>query len=673
MNKPAKKLLFPPPPFEGEKETSKKDYSFECKLGDGAFGQVWRIRYKKNAKVFACKQVAKDRVVKMIEQFRREVLIMYKINHPNVIKLFHHFEEVKNFYLVMEIAEGGNLFQKLAKEGKFEEKKAFFYFRQVLDAVEYLHSRKPIIIHRDIKPENIILDCDGNLKLTDFGWSNYYSGDQGAQRYTVCGTYEYLCPEMVKESGHTPSVDIWCLGILLFEMVSGHTPFKAPTKEALMENISKGKIKFSSHISSPLRSLLQQILEKDPQKRISIKSIKSHEWFQIFSASPNTLKQITVPSSSKSPNPSKSPKPLESITNSFRESLVAFREEIEARNEIVKILKTQIRVAIETILNDERKEDLLQQKILQKRKNVLEVDEDIQRLQEKIADCEILQERLLEIQQKAKLESAIASKKADLEEKDEKIQELKKKQVLSKEKLEESRYQLEDKTRYEQNMRNYLKKLKSKGTVLHKNSQSQITELQISYECLKAKILENETKLPVLETPENKSARELMTFIKENKSKILQFLDFETKVKQVEDNLSFKEFELEKIKIEFLDSKKKLFKETWSEKEAVSLKIQRCDHSKYLESKKSLENLLENSRKTAKNLEIGRIEVLHASEKLKTLKEKIFLARRRVDEARASHEACLKVIKSHKATIENVEMELGLLKSSFLTIEDVYL
>ena len=663
MNKNTKKLLFPAPPFEGEKETSKKDYTFECKIGDGAFGQVWRIRHKKSGKVFACKQVAKERVVKMIEQFRREVLIMYKINHQNIVKLYHHFEEAKSFYLVMELADGGNLFQKLAKTGKFDEKTAFMYFKQILGAVEYLHSRKPVIIHRDIKPENIILDSDGNLKLTDFGWSNYYSGEQGVQRYTVCGTYEYLCPEMVKESGHTPSVDIWCLGILLFEMVSGFTPFKASSKEILMENISKGKIKFSSHISATLRSLITLILEKDPIKRIQISGIKSHEWYSAFDQKGG----IQIQKVQEFTN-SKHSKPLDSITNSYRASINAFKEEIEARNEIVKILKTQIKVAIETIFSEERKEGKLEREVLQKRKNLFELEDSIRSLHEKIADAGILQDRLAELQQKTKLQSAILSKSQELMLKETQILTLKQSVQKSLQLLKEVQSNYEDKYRYSQNLGNYLKKLKNKGSVLHKNSQSQISELQISYECLKTKILETESKLEAIDNPETQFAKDLMLFIKENKSKILDLHNFEDKLKQIEDNESLREFELEKIKIEFMDTKKKIIKESWIRKEKIS---RSRVHNQTEEKREELEKELEISREISKKYRLENIEILHAKERVKVLKLKSKNIETRVENLRKLRQISKNSIEERRRNIESVEMELGILKSAILNIDEM--
>lgn len=211
-----------------------EDFTLEKRLGDGAFGQVWRVLHKATQRIYAVKQVAKAKVSQMLPQFKREVFIMYQLKHPHIIKLFNHFEDSEHFYLIMELAEGGNLFNRLTKEKQFMERTAAQYFREVVLAVEYLHSHEPAIIHRDIKPENILLDKDGRVKLTDFGWSNYYNQDIPVPRTTVCGTLEYLPPEIVDQSGHTTAADIWCLGVLLFEMLVGFTPFKALTQQRLL-------------------------------------------------------------------------------------------------------------------------------------------------------------------------------------------------------------------------------------------------------------------------------------------------------------------------------------------------------------------------------------------------------------------------------------------------------
>lgn len=234
--RPFTKYLFESPSFASgeEAELRKEDFEFERRLGDGAFGQVWRVKHRATAKLYALKQVPKDKVMKMLPQFKREVYIMYELNHPHIVKLYNHFEDETNFYLIMELCEGGNMFHKLSREKHFLERIAAQYFREVLLAVEYLHSHVPAIIHRDIKPENILLDKQGRIKLTDFGWSNYYNPENAVPRTTLCGTLEYLPPEMVEEKGHNTSADVWCLGVLLFEMLVGYTPFKSPAKDRLL-------------------------------------------------------------------------------------------------------------------------------------------------------------------------------------------------------------------------------------------------------------------------------------------------------------------------------------------------------------------------------------------------------------------------------------------------------
>ena len=152
------KLLFESPSVTSgeEQELTRSDFDFERKLGDGAFGQVWRVRHKKTSNYYALKQVPKQKVTKMLSQFRRELYIMYEINHPHIVKLYNHFEDKDYFCLIMELAEG-NLFHKLYREKHFLEKVAVQYFREVLLAVEYLHSHVPSIIHRDIKPDNFLI------------------------------------------------------------------------------------------------------------------------------------------------------------------------------------------------------------------------------------------------------------------------------------------------------------------------------------------------------------------------------------------------------------------------------------------------------------------------------------------------------------------------------------
>ena len=233
--------------------------------------------------------------MKMLSQFRREVFIMYELNHPHIIKLYNHFEDEKFFYLIMEIADGGNLFHKLYREKCFLERNAAQYFREVVLAVEYLHSHVPAIIHRDIKPENILLDKEGRIKLTDFGWSNYYSNDNPTLRFTLCGTLEYLPPEIVSETGHNTGADIWCLGILLFEMLTGSTPFASKGKDMMLKNIQTAKAKFPLSMPALAKDLISKLIDKEPGKRLSAKEIKGHPWLLEHPPIRETISQDCLP------------------------------------------------------------------------------------------------------------------------------------------------------------------------------------------------------------------------------------------------------------------------------------------------------------------------------------------------------------------------------------------
>lgn len=209
-----------------EDESSVADFDVIKSLGQGAFGKVYKVCHKKSKLIYAIKEMNKSQLKynNMIEQVVNEIKIMYSLNNDYIIKLYNHFEDEKNIYLVIEFAMGGQLYQNLFKQpGKrFPEKTAAKYILQLAESLEYIHTKK--IIHRDIKPENILIDGSDNVKLADFGWSNYLKPDE--TRSTFCGTLDYLAPEMVeKGSKHDEKVDIWSVGVLAFELLTGSSPF----------------------------------------------------------------------------------------------------------------------------------------------------------------------------------------------------------------------------------------------------------------------------------------------------------------------------------------------------------------------------------------------------------------------------------------------------------------
>ena len=237
------------------------------------------MRHKISRELYAIKVVNKKKVVdaNLLPQLRREIRIMYSLSHPHIIKLYNHFEDDNNFYLVLELAEGGTVFQKLAKFKSFDEAAAAQYMREIILAVEYLHSRDPPIIHRDIKPENLLLDKegrDGRIKLADFGWSNFFNSDR--TRMTYCGTLDYLAPEMINQQGHTTSLDLWNLGVLLFELLTGSAPFQASNQAAMFEKILKVRITFPKNFPPLAKDLISKLLKAVPDERISLVEVMNH-------------------------------------------------------------------------------------------------------------------------------------------------------------------------------------------------------------------------------------------------------------------------------------------------------------------------------------------------------------------------------------------------------------
>lgn len=266
-----------------EREACKADFeAIEDKnIGKGGFGCVWKVRHKITKKIFAIKVINKDSIIKqnLVEQTNREIEIMYALDHPHIIKLYNHFEDNDDFCLIMQYASKGQLYAQIRRLKRLDQKSAAQYMREVISAVKYLHGRNPPIIHRDIKPENILLDSDGRCKLADFGWSNFHEGNK--QRETYCGTPEYLAPEMINKSGHNESIDIWSLGVLLFEMLTGKTPFNFKgDRNQLYNSIKTLKICWTDDFPPLAKDLISKILRLKPSDRLSLDQILAHQWFK---------------------------------------------------------------------------------------------------------------------------------------------------------------------------------------------------------------------------------------------------------------------------------------------------------------------------------------------------------------------------------------------------------
>ena len=257
---------------------------FPHELGSGAFGHVYLIRNIITNEEFALKVIEKKKLIQMygkIDIIRNEISIHSKLIHENIIRLYSVYEEDDNFNFIMEYAKHGNLYELLSlpeNQKGFDEQRAFDYFIQVVNAVYYLHLNS--IIHRDIKPENILIGSKGLLKLCDFGWAKELNLEN---RSTFCGTMEYMAPEIVGCGNYDYSVDIWSLGILLYELLFGHSPFKAQSMKDVMLNIKNHDLTYDKSISIECKDLINKLLNINPQKRLKIRDILQHPFVQKYS------------------------------------------------------------------------------------------------------------------------------------------------------------------------------------------------------------------------------------------------------------------------------------------------------------------------------------------------------------------------------------------------------
>lgn len=257
------------------------DFEIQRTLGTGSFGRVHLVQSKHNQRFYAVKVLKKAQVVRMkqVEHTNDERKMLQEVKFPFLITLWGTFQDSKNIYMVMDFVEGGELFSLLRKSQRFPNPVAKFYAAEVTLALEYLHERN--IIYRDLKPENLLLDRHGHLKITDFGFAKKVPDIT----WTLCGTPDYLAPEVVSSKGYNKSVDWWSLGILIFEMLCGYTPFwdgGSPMK--IYENILKGKIKYPPYIHADAKDLLERLITADLTKRLGnlhggAADVKNHPWF----------------------------------------------------------------------------------------------------------------------------------------------------------------------------------------------------------------------------------------------------------------------------------------------------------------------------------------------------------------------------------------------------------
>jgi len=260
------------------------DFKILKTLGKGAFGKVLLVHNEELNKYFAMKILKKDFIKKnkQIAHTKVERKILEKIDYPFIAQLFYAFQNKEKLYMITEYMPGGEMFYHLHKEQYFKESKAKFYICEIILAIEHLHKNN--IIYRDLKPENILLDENGHIKLTDFGLSKIVNDINKDRTFTICGTPEYVAPEVLTGKGYNKSVDWWSLGIVLYEMLCGYSPFREARERIDIEIYFK-PIHHDNLISDIAFDLINKLIEPNCEKRLGYGimdsiEIKNHVFFK---------------------------------------------------------------------------------------------------------------------------------------------------------------------------------------------------------------------------------------------------------------------------------------------------------------------------------------------------------------------------------------------------------
>ncbi|XP_022965758.1 CBL-interacting serine/threonine-protein kinase 6-like [Cucurbita maxima] len=250
-------------------------------LGHGTFAKVYHARNLRTGKTVAMKVVGKEKIIKvgMTEQIKREISVMKMVKHPNIVELHEVMASKSKIYFAMEFVRGGELFTKIAK-GRLREDVARVYFQQLISAIDFCHSRG--VYHRDLKPENLLLDEDGNLKVTDFGLTAFSEHlKQDGLLHTTCGTPAYVAPEVIGKQGYDGAkADLWSCGVILYVLLAGYLPFQDDNMVAMYKKIYRGDFKCPPWFSSEARRLVTKLLDPNPVTRIGITKITSSSWFK---------------------------------------------------------------------------------------------------------------------------------------------------------------------------------------------------------------------------------------------------------------------------------------------------------------------------------------------------------------------------------------------------------
>jgi protein kinase X len=280
----------------GSNKFCPSEYEFLSLIGTGTYGRVYSVNHKITNKQYAVKVMKKKDVFKMkqIQHVHNEKDIMYRLDNPFIVKMYGTGQDNNNIFMLMDYVTGGEIFGYLRQVNKFPNDVAKFYLAEIILALEYLHRMN--IVYRDLKPENILLDSRGHVRLTDFGFSKVVTD----RTWTLCGTPEYIAPEIIASKGYGKAVDWWSLGVLLYEMLVGYPPFFDKDVFGLYQKILTNEIVYPKFLSPAAKDLIKQLLQLDPMKRLGnlrngAEDIKNHTFFRGVNWNDIYCKTISAP------------------------------------------------------------------------------------------------------------------------------------------------------------------------------------------------------------------------------------------------------------------------------------------------------------------------------------------------------------------------------------------
>lgn len=270
------------------------DFEILKLIGRGNFGKVFLAIKITNNELFAMKKLKKKRIIdkNQVLHTKTERNLLASLSHPFIVELQYAFQTETSLFMVTNFIQGGELYFHLRKEKYFDEERTRFIASEILLALEYLHENK--CIYRDLKPENILIDKDGHIKLTDFGLSKVLIEPKSKAK-TICGTAEYLAPEIAMNQGHDFKADWWSFGVLIYELLSGYTPVKVRHGSAIDLNAYNNPITYYNHFSNEAKDILSKLLVINPHKRLGAKKsdeIKKHPFFSNVNFEDIYLKKI---------------------------------------------------------------------------------------------------------------------------------------------------------------------------------------------------------------------------------------------------------------------------------------------------------------------------------------------------------------------------------------------